>query len=458
MNKLLSRRQLLKMGGVVIVSGCAPSGGRDDAGVADARALDGPTSDGGGAWISGDAGADDTVWLGGQGGWDEGDFSVLDAVVRSIDPAGGWAPLPNTRLADVLLTQARAQEISPYIWGTQGSSAIVEVWGGAAFNGRSFLLGSGGGHFSYFGNELYRIRLTGTPQAIRMYDPPPVSYVADPAMFPSTFCANPWGPVGCHHYDQWRWDPSHPNEYWMSGANCNSWNGAILDGRIWRFDVDAPTPRAAWSHISLTERYGHPARDGACLFIGPDGRLRYHQGGHPSDWWDQVVDRETMSLSPAAGFPSPGWAGSWYDQPLVHRLDASTYFAPQRYPSDAPYGSPAMQLLKKAGSDTPESVWAPMPAWFNTSADFDRLGGVANDGRRIVIWNGGGPVAVLDTATNLSQEFTPTGSAPVPTTGSGNGVWGRWAYVPEVRAFVGLSRAEEDLWVFRPPASWGVGG
>lgn len=411
-----------------------------------------------GAARAGAQAGDGTTWLGGQGNWDNGPYTTLQGVVNGINPTtGGWAPLPNTRLDAVLLTQAQAQAISPYIWGNYGSKAHIDVWGGAAFNGKSFLLGSGGGHFSYFGNELYRIRITDPPAAIRMYDPPAPSQLSDPANYPNTFAANPWGPVGCHHYDMWRWDPSNPNEYWMSGANCNSYNGS-WDGRIWRFDVNAATPKSAWSPISLTQGYGKAAVSGATLFIGPDGRMRYHQGGHPSDWWDQTIDRANMTLSASAGFPSPSWGQAWNDQPRIHRLDASTYFCPQRNPFGAGYGTTQMQLLKKAGNDTPVSVWAPMPAWFNGSQDFDRQGGMANDGRRIVIWGAQGDVACFDTVTNTAQTYVPSGTVPTRQPGNYNGVWGRWAYVPQVNAFVGISRCEENVWVFRPPGAWNIGG
>jgi len=401
--------------------------------------------------------ADGTTWLGGQGNWDNGGDTTLQGIVNGINPTtGGWAPLPNTRLADVLLTQAQAQAISPYIWGNYGSTAHVDVWGGAAFNGKSFLLGSGGGHFSYFGNEIYRIRITDPPGAVRMYDPPAPSHLEDPSVYPSTFVANPWGPVGSHRYDQWRWDPAHPNEYWMSGANCNSWNGS-WDGRLWKFDVDASTPKSAWSPISLTQTYGKYARDAASIFVGPDGSMRYHQGGHPSDWWDQTIDRVTMTLSPSTGFPSPSWGQAWYDQPRIHRLDSATYFAPSRYPVNASYGTSQMQLMKKAGNDTPVPVWAPMPAWFNGSADFDGQGGMANDGRRIVIWGSQGDVACFDTVTNSAQAYVPSGTVPTRQPGNYNGVYGRWAYVPEAKAFVGISRSEENVWVFRPPSAWNIG-
>lgn len=404
--------------------------------------------------------ADGTRWLEGQGtGWDRGGFTTLEGVVRGIDgTTGGWATLPGTRLAPVLLTQAQARAISPYTWGNYGSTAHIDVWGGAAFNGRSFLLGSGGGHFSYFGNELYRVRVTDAPKAVRLYDPAPVSKVEDPAAYPNTFCANEWGPVGCHHYDQWCWDPSRPSEYWMSGANCRSFT-TDWDHRLWRFDLDAPTPKQAWRSISLTAA-GKAAVSGATLFIGPDGRPRYQQGGHPSDWWDRVIDPEALQLSAASGYPGPGWGYAWFDQPNVLRLDATTYVAPHRYPFTAPYGSRAMQLVKKQGSDTVTPLWAPMPAWFNRSPDFDLQGGLATDGRRIVIWGGRGEAACFDTVTAQAVEYAPSAMAAQPpggTPGNDNGIWGRWGYVPEVRAFVGLVRADQDVWVFRPPAAWGVG-
>jgi len=401
---------------------------------------------------------DGTVWLGGQGNWDNGGYAALQGIVNGINPTtGGWAPLPNTRLDAVLLTQAQAHAISPYVWGNYGSKAHIDVWGGAAFNGKSFLLGSGGGHFSYFGNELYRIRITDPPAALRMYDPPAPSKLLNPADYPNTFVANPWGPVGCHQYDMWRWDPANPNEYWMSGANCNSFENGAWDGRIWKFNVNASTPKAAWTPISLTQTYGRSAVSGASIFVGPNGAMRYHQGGHPADWWDQTIDRANMTLSPSTGYPSANWGFAWYDQPRVHRLDSSTYFSPQRYPFTAPYGTSQMQLMKKAGNDTPVSVWAPMPAWFNHSQDFDSQAGMANDGRRIVIWGAQGDVACFDTVTNSVQTYVPSGTVPTRPAGSYNGVYGRWAYVPEVKAFVGISRVEENVWVFRPPSAWNIG-
>jgi hypothetical protein len=37
-----------------------------------------------------------------------------------------------------------------------------------------------------------------------------------------------------------------------------------------------------------------------------------------------------------------------------------------------------------------------------------------------------------------------------------NGLWGRCAWVPEAGCFVVMLSPHRDVWVFRPPSSWGV--
>ncbi|MCC6198189.1 MAG: hypothetical protein IT518_27365, partial [Burkholderiales bacterium] len=82
--------------------------------------------------------------------------------------------------------------------------------------------------------------------------------------------------------------------------------------------------------------------------------------------------------------------------------------------------------------------------------DFDPIRGV------FVIWYGGSdvwelepPIPVAPTGCTFRRVSAPTG--PVPTMNVETGVMGKWKYIPNLDAYMGLQDAQNGhVWLFKP--------
>jgi hypothetical protein len=72
-------------------------------------------------------------------------------------------------------------------------------------------------------------------------------------------------------------------------------------------------------------------------------------------------------------------------------------------------------------------------------------------------WVGTNQVLRVDTNAGTYTKYIGTENVQHDLDGGVfNGVYGRWAYHEATGVFVGLSTTEQDVWVFRPPSSWGA--
>jgi hypothetical protein len=175
---------------------------------------------------------DDSVWIAGNGDWVKGDgdtFQTISTLAATIGEGGGWRQVPNTAIASLFPSDDLYMRIfgkwAADVKQRDGPAGLFFNWGGGTFDGRSFLVGAGGGHNGYAGTELYRIRLTDPPQAVRMFDPVPAEAVARAQCTSSTMTCplgdNVWpeyGPRAAHTYDSWRWSEVSQTFFW-GGSN-----------------------------------------------------------------------------------------------------------------------------------------------------------------------------------------------------------------------------------------------
>lgn len=396
---------------------------------------------------------DDSVWLGGNGNWADGTFNTLQTIVNSINPTtGGWAQLPGTTLARVLLTPDEANRIDRRIWQNEGSKACLTIWASAFWDGKSFIVGFCGGHGAYNGVEAYRVRVTDPPAAIRMYDPPPLLPGPRGGDIESI-----WGFSARHHYDTLLWVPQ---------INKGVYIGQTAGAKpIMSFDPNAPTPKSAWQVIcpadaSLFIGYGSfcMMTDNEMYFasntIGQNGvanlttGVRRSLNPYPSDPFKVINSASYMYMRRAStALTSKVWF-------TVQRktFDVLTYHVRSYDPQTGTFSA------LDAGNQFP-SWWAPV---VNTNYRTIALA-IGAFGERIVGYSAhdfggtGGDYKVFcyNPATNATLDYTSAAN-PKPT-GSVNGTPAqRWQFVPQVKAFVALLKHTENVWVFRPPAAWGI--
>ena len=96
---------------------------------------------------------------------------------------------------------------------------------------------------------------------------------------------------------------------------------------------------------------------------------------------------------------------------------------------------------------------AELPADLSSSADDDDHPGVVARNGYAYFWAGKTSSVHRVSLADGTIETWRDESAIVPA--NATGLWGRWAYVPEARCFVGITTHETEVYVFRPPATWG---
>ncbi|HKN24322.1 MAG TPA: kelch repeat-containing protein [Candidatus Acidoferrum sp.] len=90
---------------------------------------------------------------------------------KDIPEALGWYEVPNTQLA-AICPQVVAVE------GTSGCRAVISAWnGGVSVPEKNLLIFFGGGHFDYYGNEVYALDLNQLSLR-RLTEPSPVTNLA----------------------------------------------------------------------------------------------------------------------------------------------------------------------------------------------------------------------------------------------------------------------------------------
>jgi hypothetical protein len=413
---------------------------------------------------------DNGVWLGGNGNWGDGanrsnpTYRALQSVVDSINPTtGGWAQLPGTTLNPVLLTVGEAAAIHRGIWQNEGSKACVTTWASAFWDGKSFMVGCCGGHGAYNGNELYRVRVTDPPAAVRMYNPAPLPGVPGSAGDQAPI----WGPAALHHYDSMLWSPElNKGIYRGTGHRFH---------HCWLFDPTAPTPKSAWTIVS--SGVGEPAKDpyqpvyaSFCMMTA----TRMYYWNNLANIGSFVLDLATgerRKLNPYPSDPFKYGIGSIASYSYLRRASISLTSKVWFTSFSGVTGTNRYHVMSydpQAGTFSSPSAGNAFPTWWPIGGTQYRTIALATGsfGERIVGYPGnttwaGNPgneqykVFCYDPGTHTMSDYTL--SADPKPTGSVNGTPAqRWQFVPQVKAFVALLKHTENVWVFRPPAAWGI--
>jgi hypothetical protein len=419
-------------------------------------------------------------------------FTTLQGVRNAISSTGGWAQLNNavvtggTKVSDKLLSNAELDQISPapVMRGTQYPFHIGEVWGSAAFTGYGWFIGCEGGHYAYWGNDMYLVRVADPVGVYRLYNPAPigaVSYNAGPLGYPQYTLVPPaqwgslatseisdsfpsWGPRCTHVYSGMIWDPVSESVL-FGGSNNNvcmnpSAVGSIASvrGHLWQFSVNAGTPKSAWDKYDL----GYPHAAGTFGMVrnanGTFGMRSWYTAGYATPLYNNTFNASTKVLSsglePGVNAPIIDRYISW--RPCFRDESTNKYYEINQQTIGIPYqsvGADQMAIYDVTAGNYSTKV-ANLPSTYRGSFDVDDHGGVVCMNGYAYIWCLQATVIRVNLATGAVDSFTDGTSFTQPS--NYNGVEGRWGWVPQAQCFVGISLGQADVYVFRPPSSWGI--
>jgi len=359
-------------------------------------------------------------------------FAVVGAAPNTTIqnlPNNTWYEVPNSQMFDV---EAKDADY-PGIWGNHPdsidpkpsnfrSSAGVFLWSGAAFDDkRNRLVLWGGGHNSYYGNELYAFDLT-TLSWERVTNPSPptdwancVDVLSDGrpnsrhtyynlAYIPTTdkFFSTPGGTTSCiasgPDYNTWSFD--FDDKEWV---NLNPATESYGDGKPKQPPVWAPTA-AAYNPL-----------DNKVYSTGPDGFFVYDVA---TNRWDKLNSTALWEDRGAAVDEKRGLLV------VVGRGEVVVYdLANQNY---------TPQFWDTQGDEA-----------YNLNNDFRP--GVNYDpvADRIVVWDGGA-VRALNMDTRQWDDL-----AEAPQVRHPKGTYGRFRYSQRENAYVLVNDATENVLIYK---------
>jgi hypothetical protein len=424
----------------------------------------------------------------------------LTALLDEIEalPEAGWMRANANRYDEVWTPPALRPSSGP-LFSTP--SMIIQAWSSFAWDcRRGDLLLYGGGHANYSGNDTYRWRAT-TRRWERMSLP---SQIQTDAMGNTTAIDGPFAaPAAAHTYDNniylpladrllvlggSVWNTGGPYEFQTGpdtdritgpyvfdpnkadGAKVGGTTGShvqtagpfpeVVGGMMWQNrDLYSLFPLSSLptNHTSGTTAYAGATGNSDVIFFS--ARQAQSSAQHLFryeifDADDPAQDKLTRVGRYQAGI-SGGGAGTFDPDLNVYVRTAK-----------GTTGSGAFYFwdLGKSAPDNPNVVFAPIDRsgqWI-----FDRGYGLDYDPVRgqYLLWGGTGDVWVLRAPATVSKLGWIIDRLPGPATATapssnynpatmepGGGVLGKWKYIPELDAFVGLQdTAAGNIWIYKP--------
>jgi hypothetical protein len=339
-----------------------------------------------------------------------------DPVARSIRPSGAaliramapnsWRSIAGTAMLRVAPDAAKF----PAIQGRMGARAVVEAWGGGAFDTkRKRLVLWGGGHTDYHGNEVYAFDVDSMLWE-RLTEPNPAPRLDSELNGDGT-------PNSRATYNGLAY-VAHADRLLAFGGSVAG-NGFASCKSTFAFDFETKT----WANRAPGGALPPPDLGCTCSYDPVTRRI----------WWGE----------------SAGLFSYDYDANLWAKHTEDTFYYrtsvvdPKRrlwvvvgngevLAYDLRSDKPVRQVWKTTGGDA-------LIKRGNPGLDYDPV----RD--RMVGW-AGGAVYTLDPETRMWTALDAPG-APVPTP---NGIYGRWRYVAGLDAFVVVTAAGEDVHFYKP--------
>lgn len=442
---------------------------------------------------------DGTSWVTSPSGY-KGDqtFNALTAVLTGLSSGGGWSTLPNTTLRTVYKTAAQLDAIAPsgvYRQDqlTADQNRQFNVWQSAAWNGFGFFYQAAGGHTTGYIHDLLMLRVADPVGVFRLYEPqPPVAVFRNNAsainpagVGPNCYIpqvnwgdyptgnAKPlfeWGARAEHQYMGWMWDATR--ELLVAGGDqqaCTSDTtytpGAAVTFRasVNIFNPYASTPKQSWTRVLAPASYAPNLR----TFIGgvqnSNGTFSFRSVA--SEYFTATVDpvgNTIVTPSGVTAYPNNGSFGSMFRDPATNK-----YY----------------EIISSSYLNTTGSLWnrtdgvkvCDLPCYLGASGgnfDDNHPAGVIRNGYLFLFGHPSACTSPADVAplaawrVNLATGAIDTFNDGTTVSGAGvnqnsltlNGFHGRVGFVSASSppCFVLQVSPKHDVYVFRPPASWGL--
>lgn len=340
-------------------------------------------------------------------------------------PAGQWTSIGTNTLEDVKFVYT-----NPPDGFRVRLQSIMDAWSGAAFDpNRNRLVVHGGGHRDYDGNELYAFDLVANRWE-RLNDPTvrleseAVEQVFDEPPLDSPEGDTP-GPV--HTYDFLEIDP-------RSGLIYRLENGGSPIRNIWAFDAQSVT----WIDTGMAVSASPGSGTNAASVWDPASERFWLADGDMGCW------TRFASVDPVSGqtqaFSVDGGGNHCGRKVATIRTDTE--------PSSVVVIGGSYLAQWGVGSATAEQPLLSGDLGFQGSG----RQGLAYDAARGVIWvydeDTPGKLYRVDPQSWESIGFTPGGA--IPTTSTGNGIYGRFRYVPEYDVLIMVNQVNAPVFMYKP--------
>jgi hypothetical protein len=327
--------------------------------------------------------------------------------------ANKWIAFPTTQMSRVTPDPAAY----PGIQGATGIYAIMDAWGGGAFDTRrSRLLIWGGGHNDYWGNELYAFDVDSL-KWLRLTDPCPNPNLCGQV--------NPDGSPNTRHTYSGLAYISHADRFFACGGAPACPGGGCGINNTWTFDLSTNK----WKNMNPSGDIPRTNCEDNCAYDSVTKKVYYFDGSGGLYAYDYDVN-------------------SWTKLTDDGRYNYNCVVDPKRRLLLS-IGHGNVFAYSLAGGSLVSQAWTT-----TGGTDFIAKGamGLAYDSKtdQIVGWHGGA-VYALNPDTKVWTAYTAA-NAPVPNS---NGTFGRWRYIPKYNAFIIPCRVADNTYFYKLSAGGG---
>jgi len=345
---------------------------------------------------------------------------------QGIPSTLGWYQIPNTTLRSV----CAADHGFPQVSGNTGCAAITLAWSGGTFDTtRNRLIIWGGGHTDYYGNEIYALDLNNLT----------INRLTDPGLPTASSCTNSIAggtqPNSRHSYGSVGYI-GDADRLWISSGSlaCASGVSPTNSGDIWTYNFSGTNPGTQWQSMNPAILGGAPGSLCGSSCFG--WTAQYHSNKQllffkdiyylytydfASNAVTQVSSRLDANLYTSAVIDTDRNLYIEIGGGVVNSFDIS---------GTAPYNG-----VRRSATGATAVVNASSP-------------GLAYDPiqKRVVAWDGGNTIYLLDTGTWTWSTVTYSGG---PAKVGSQGTFGRFAYSPTSNVFVSCNSVDSNCYTLR---------
>lgn len=360
------------------------------------------------------------------------DDPVWRGLVPLLPEPGGFTIVPGSALEPHLVRKNEfpfCDEIKCH-----RSGSVLGAWNGGAFDlDRGQFRVHGGGHADYGGNEVYAFDFAALSWT-RETDPQPLTGrmlkdtdgdgVADACPAPAE------GPPATHTYQGFVYVPAI-DRYWLFGT-VEYCSGAMGGQSVWEYDAGG----RSWTALPDLDPYAKFAR----TLIDPvSGNVLVHVGR--KNGWHAIAPQSRAIVRTFSNDPF----GNYIDGPAV--FDAGQRVIYTIIDARSRDRLVAYQLPDASGAGAFSG---------RVVAEWEKQGmkswGIAQHASGLlVLWDGSTRILAVDPQSGRSWELEASGADY--SSGRGDGkpgrVYSKWAYIPQVDAFFGITSAELGIVLYR---------